>query len=1272
MSFTTLKKRFKLFILAFFTITLVALGLLYFVVIYRFKESVKYMVAKETNNKYQFDAGKAKLSLWSKSLVLEKSRLFCTDTVRTNSYYNVKISKLKFSLASWGDLIFNKKVVVDSLEIIDPLIKVQASGHQVSKSKGAFRPSDILTFLEKTQKYFNLSNLSVRGASFSYKQNAQQPIRINDINLVIRNFVKVNNDDRHLFGSDQISLSIGKQYLELPDHKLAVGFKSLKFNSDNQYFNVDSLTIYQQNENHTGRMKFVADRFTFNSKHLPATYQKDQLLLDTVTFINPILTTYKNNQVTIPNSQQKIENRKALFKLINIKLIHIENASLMQNGLNPDKDVPVGKSSNLNIYNFSVHSDKSAKITLDSISMNLRDLTFLSKDSLHKLSIARFSFSKNNAVFHDILYSPTSLLKTKKSLVFSAPAMKLKNVDMEALLNKRIQADQAELLGPAITLTDKNRNPDKSIKTGSTLKEDKKPVFYQTLHQFKQLVNVERLLIRKGNMHYNSFRKVPLQMDIRNLNADILLNKAFMSDSLVDIKHAIPELRIDRVNLKSRDVLLSLHNYKFNGALRKNWAGKVDLNLPKVKLIAEHLYWEVFDWDVYSKTKDIQIDSLRIGKIKVNLSTGSAAKSAEHRKNLPVVCLGKLSIGNLIFNSQSKKNQLNFTLNDFYGDHIKSIEHYFTWANIRTTMSDFTLKGPNSTATIHNISLNNGRGVIKGASFVADSEKSDTRIFLPSLFFNAKLNSSNFEQLVLNSVSADGANINLRAKSGATQQPAHLPEMHNAFKIGYVNFSNVMLNYTKEMPNDTLKLASKLNLIAKNIHNQKKAGYFMGYDQMDLNVIDGKFDHQNTQVVVPYSWLRLRNGLVENNKNQKITLSTALDFRWYDLFFRSDKDSSQLAATGFSGAVKDQNFRFTIHEKVDFKSLLFKTRFEGDQITFTNEKTKVKVGGYKWDPIKNSVVIGNFGLQPALSQEMFFKTSKYQEDYITIKGDSTSFAGIKSGNMTKDSLFSIDKISLYNINLDVSKDKHLPPKPGHFKPMPTQLISRIKIPFRIDEIALHHSSVIYKELDPKAKQWSEIPLTAINGSILNVTNHKGSDSLALLLSTRLFNTQIKHFSYKESYADSLAGFTAKVNFSPMDLREFSKMSMPMASVGITSGHADTLYSYWSGNKYAALGRMNFSFDALKIKFYGTNGNKWQFVPAVKTFVVNLILPGSNHKPSLMYMERNQQKFIFNYWIKAQLSGLLSTFGLKNSKKYRKQYQLKSEQYKLPDYNSVMK
>ncbi|AZA53976.1 hypothetical protein [Chryseobacterium sp. G0201] len=108
-----------------------------------------------------------------------------------------------------------------------------------------------------------------------------------------------------------------------------------------------------------------------------------------------------------------------------------------------------------------------------------------------------------------------------------------------------------------------------------------------------------------------------------------------------------------------------------------------------------------------------------------------------------------------------------------------------------------------------------------------------------------------------------------------------------------------------------------------------------------------------------------------------------------------------------------------------------------------------------------------------------------------------------------------------------------------------------------------------------------------------------------------------------------------------------------------------------GNQYAATGSMNFSYDGLKVKFLNPEyKNGWRFSPKVKTFVFNLILPNSQHKTTMMFAERDQNKFIFNYWIKMQLSGLLSTFGLKSDRKYLKTYNKNHEHDNLPEITTV--
>jgi hypothetical protein len=72
------------------------------------------------------------------------------------------------------------------------------------------------------------------------------------------------------------------------------------------------------------------------------------------------------------------------------------------------------------------------------------------------------------------------------------------------------------------------------------------------------------------------------------------------------------------------------------------------------------------------------------------------------------------------------------------------------------------------------------------------------------------------------------------------------------------------------------------------------------------------------------------------------------------------------------------------------------------------------------------------------------------------------------------------------------------------------------------------------------------------------------------------------------------------------------------------------------------------------------------VPAFETWAARLLLRNKNTKTSLIYFERDREKFVFNYWVKAQGSGVLSTLLRIKNEQYRKAFEQKYREYKLPD------
>ncbi len=1265
----SLKKKIQYYVIAFLGILFFMSGLLYFVIIQRFKESVKFIVHNQTNGQYIFNAGSADVSLWSKSLLLEKSVLVCKDTAKANSYYNVKLSKLKFSLTSWNALLFKNKILVDSLEIINPEVQVYSNSKRRLKNKTAFRPSDILSFLEKTQQSFNLSNLSIKNASISYKQGKKEAINIKNINLSIRNFKKVNNDDSHLLGSDHIDLSVGKQFISLPDQNLTIAFSSVRFNSKNQYFNVDSLLIDQQDDRKNGRMEFKADRFSFNSKHLPATYQKEQLLLDTVRCSNPVMTFYDHKNKIKRNSTQRSKAKNEIFNLINIKFFEIENASLVQKRADGTLKNSAGKTANLTVYNLSLRPRKDPKITLDSVHLNMDQIAFFSKDSLHKLTIEEFSFRNNDIIFRHVNYRPTTQQKIQKAMVFSAPSLILRNVNLEALLKKKLVADQAELLKPVIIIDQKKRTTDQ--KTRSKIVKDKKNTsFFLTLHQMKEMINVDQLVISDGTINYNISSKSHIALHAKNLNAKIILNKTLKSDSLIDIKHSIHKLEIGDIHLRSDKFLLNINNYKFAGLYRENWAKNLKFQQNKNAVEAKNIYWKAFDWDLFQKSEIIKVDSLYINTLISDINNSPKKTVSRHKKNLPPIRVAKMKIDKFLFSRKTAKDFIGFSGNNISVTDVRSHANYFTWKDVSLDISNFRLLGEHAKGNIAKIYIKNNLGSIHDLSFISNSDKGFQKISLPALFFRGKFNSTQPEIIAFESVSADKGQIEIYAKGKSNSQSFHVPR--TPVQIKSLEINNLNINYIKQKNEELFKYKGVVNLAAQNIRSFNENSQMLKSDDLRITVLDSNVDGEKFQLNVPKLSLHL-NGWNVFRKNDLTTISSSVLVDWSGASFKFQKDSMRLQANGNSGSFVDNEFLFNEATRFNIEKILQKVNFKGGKIVYKDAAITADIEKYGWNSSKNTFNLTNLNLHPVISREIFFKNSKFQDNYLELQGDSISLSLAKAGRFSKDSAISLKKITLDGLHVIVSRDKTLPRKPAAHKLMPTQLISSIKQPFSVDTISLKNNSVVYKEFEVKSKAWSEIPFSSLNGNIINLSNQASrKDSLELNISGNLFRSDIKRFSYKESYADSLAGFVANVHFTGIDLREFSNISRPMGSLDISSGYADNLYSSWSGNQYAATGTMNFSYDHLKVKFLNPEGkNGWHLSSKVKTFAANLIIPNSHHKSSMMFVERDANKFVFNYWIKMQISGIMSTFGLKSDKKYQKKYNENHERYGLPRINPTI-
>ena len=1180
------RKRFLWILLVPLIFLLIGGAVLYFLVAHRFKEGVSYIISKESKGKYAFNASEAEVSLRHKSIRLKKAALYTPDTTNTNLYFTIRIPEIYFSLSSWKELLFNKKIMVDSLSIIEPAIDLHVHTIPIHKEHPDFHASDILDYLKQALTRFNVHSFSLKDAAFSYQQqNTPLPFRGDHINLSVSNFASINNEDSHLLGSDKVMIFLGRQNWHFPDGRNDISFKQLSFDSKDQRFELDSFSFSRKVPVGKATIHLEADKFLFTSRHLPAIYQKEQLLLDSLLCVNPVLSIpgypLEKNQ---PDSSENIRLKHDIFNFINIKFIGVTNGDLLLQ----DKEGKTGKATyrkaNMKIFNLAVHPSIDPYPLSDSIHIDLRNVGFLTKDSLYQLTIDEFSFHRNDALFSKVKFEPVHHTSSDRYMEFTAPSLLLKNINIVELMQRHLMSSGAELRQPLITLNDKPKvNAVRAGNNSSLQPSDKKmALFYRTLHHISELINTPYFDIIDGSARYLLTGEMPIDATVKNIDAHILLNKFFVSDSLVDIKHAIPNLRIGQVNLISGKATATASQFRFNGVQRHSLIKELNIETNTgFQLKGEDVFWNILDWDIYQKNKDIQIDSLYASRLNIHTKPAESTPNTTSAAtpSLPVIRITRLKADTLAFDRLTPKSTVHFTINGLHAANLTSADKFFTWSDLKMNLTDIGLETPKM------------RMVVRTANFSSDSGLSIQ-------------------------------NLDLHSASGPTTLNVSAPLIHIKTALSSSDLSHLPL----------------INIKTD-----------------DLDIRYNKITEKDSIQAEAAAKLRITNLLFTPGPSPR--LSSAIDLTLNKAGFKYNKDSSALAINDLSGVFKEDSFQWSPSTKIDWRRLAGTAALSTGIARYKNKKLTATAAACSWEPHSQSLQLNKFSITPNEDLQTTFSKTRWQSDYIYAKGEKLTLTGIRLPAEQQPFSIRMSGIILDSIQLSASRDKHMSFRHGFEKPMPTKLINAIPFSVNIDTISIHSTTVTYNERSIATGRWSSIPIRNINGTITNLYNRNNDrDTLKINAAGSLFDGYIRHFSYRESYGDSLSSFSAKTWFSAIDLTQFSQVSIPAAAVSITGGHADTSWSSWQGNKYVTFGSMNFWYKKLHVKVLDkTDSTKRGFLPTVETWLANLILPAQRKKSSAIFVQRDREKFVFNYWVKAQTSGLLSTLGLKSSRSYLRQY-----------------
>ncbi|MEO6636691.1 MAG: hypothetical protein ABIN25_00355, partial [Ginsengibacter sp.] len=312
---------------------------------------------------------------------------------------------------------------------------------------------------------------------------------------------------------------------------------------------------------------------------------------------------------------------------------------------------------------------------------------------------------------------------------------------------------------------------------------------------------------------------------------------------------------------------------------------------------------------------------------------------------------------------------------------------------------------------------------------------------------------------------------------------------------------------------------------------------------------------------------------------------------------------------------------------------------------------------YKGD--RNELAVDSVSYHPLLSREVAIQSNPYQMDYIDFNSGNVVFSGIKAENIFKENYLSVENASISNPSVNIYRDK-LPPFQFGRKKMITEQIREIHLPLLIEKIAIKNGNVNYTERTEKTRQEGNLLLSHLNGNISNLKNTRllNTDSLAILLSGSFLDKTPFDVSIRQSYLDSLYGFSVSLHIQPYAMEILNPLVAPLSSVKFVYGDIDKFEMEAVGNENFAHGEMKLYYHDLRIQLLKNGGlQKTNFIKKVESDLINFFfLKNKNTSGTgLIYFKRLKDYSFFNYLNKIIFSGITTNISQRRNRKFAKIY-----------------
>lgn len=1234
---------------------------------------VQDMVETRSHGKLKMKLKKFRFSWFSKKVELEDALIYSTDSVNSVTAYRFHVQHIKLSVQKIWPILFEKKLLIDSLNVLEPemvVTRIKPRPDSSRSNKDFSIPEELGKIYQSIQEALSalqVNRFQLDNARFTLLNKLHpelQPLRISNIHFHIDNLAvgKKNDPDSKLLFSDNVVLQSHHQDIIFPDGRHRLSFRNFNINLKDQLVAFDSCTILtEQKGNANSRFRVFFDTLRLSHINFDTLYRTEVIAADSVYCKRPqfdldVETGSGKDKKAGPKLDEIVQQLTGDL-LVNHVVVQNAGFHIRTNNTDKDRESSFNFTDNsFELHRLRVDQHDPRPLTVDSVDFAIRNFENFIRDSTYQLRFDSVRIRKDRIYLDHFVFTK----REKGQLIhrFLIPRFELTGLSWDDLLfNKQLKARAAHLYQPDI----RYNAAEASTGTGG-----KKSIF-STLAEINSVITLEKMNITKGKVDIALKNNNAVQLEDANISVSTRTLLKAKRDR--DFEPAVDYLDFSKGFIRAGNTSIALDNVMYTGAKNRFiLASRLQVTGAENELNVQAENAAVNDVLIDEETGDITATGIRWDKAGITLHLPDSAK-----KQAPDVELEDLLGGETTVRIEKGNRMINAHVRRISFDALQAGKDgplYITGLKTNADGLSYTAQGETlladsveltdlSPSSVFNIRYTHQ---LPADTFIATAPRvnlspdinallngqvklRDVQVIRPVITLNQQaVAGGKMLPLDINSIRITEPDIHIKRKDAAQQ--ASLSWAHTSG-----NFLN--LNGLYADPEDPGQLKSgSLELLLNNFSVILPGG--KRFNTGD-GVVSGQFSElkYTSSPDEPASWsawvnkLNFRDFKFNNpgKRNGKLQIREAAVA---DAYLHSDiiADPYKLVAV---------NNRFRVE------------RFSGDYQDSTQTFYWKNAG---FSQLTNQFSADSFVYRPAFSADSFMARQQYQKDYIATGFGSVLIGPIDKEAFLRDSAFHVQQINVDKAWFTDLRDQRLPFAAGTIRPLPVKLLQKIPFRFTADSVDVQPSSVDYTEISNKTKLSGTVPIRRLTLHLKNVKNYalQPGDSLSIHASGYIMDSIWVRLRVKQSYTDSLGGFKMTMQAKAGDITILNPVLIPLASAKIVSGDIDTIFLSAVGREYLAIGKMQMYYRGLKFRYLkNAKDGKQPFMTRLLNAAANTFVLRRNNKSRTgdVFFIRKRDRSAINYLLRIALSGMSNSAGIKNYRKQMRKYRDEMEKKGLP-------